>query len=448
MTTIDDWSPGEIYRTTNGGASWAALVGAASWDVAGAEWLYWHGSSAAGEGLDGRRGDRSLRFVARLFITGSGPLVERRHRRRRQRRGDALDVRGRWSRGDGGARSRQPSAGRAIASTPPLLTGVGDIGGFRHDDLTVSPPGGMFDNPIFGNTNSLDFAESAPAIVARVGTNSSSGEQNGAYSMDGGATWIAVHRSHRDQQRQYRRLRLGRIDCRLRRRRDVRLGSRAEGLAVAAAVVLDATTAPPGPPAPGSAPACWSPPIGSTPPRSTRGTAGQDDVREHRRRRDIHRGPDHARPAGRGRCSAWRGTSGSRPRSGLLHSQDAGATFASVPGVNGATAVGFGAPVLPGQTYPSVYLAGSAVTPRGELRLGDLPLRRRGRDLAAHRRSAAPVRLHQLPGRRSAPAGPRLSRHVRERHRLWRPANGNSHSNVTPTGHDERTDENGSELPG
>jgi hypothetical protein len=47
---------------------------------------------------------------------------------------------------------------------------------------------------------------------------------------------------------------------------------------------------------------------------------------------------------------------------GLLHSQDGGVTFPAVPAVNGATAVGFGAPVAPGQTYPSIYLAGSAAT--------------------------------------------------------------------------------------
>src|SRR6185437_9194607 len=59
----------------------------------------------------------------------------------------------------------------------------------------------------------------------------------------------------------------------------------------------------------------------------------------------------------------------------------------------------------------------------GGRRLGDLPLRRRRDDLAAHRRSAAPVRLHQHPGRRSAPAGPRLPRHLRPGDRLRRPAN-------------------------
>ena len=53
-----------------------------------------------------------------------------------------------------------------LASPPAgasLLSGVGDIAGFRHDDLDVSPPDGMYGNPVFGNTQSLDFAELAPA---------------------------------------------------------------------------------------------------------------------------------------------------------------------------------------------------------------------------------------------------------------------------------------------
>jgi hypothetical protein len=44
--------------------------------------------------------------------------------------------------------------------------------------------------------------------------------------------------------------------------------------------------------------------------------------------------------------------------SGLFHSQDSAATFAPVPQVNSAAAVGFGMPA-PGQSYPAVYLAGA-----------------------------------------------------------------------------------------
>ena len=47
--------------------------------------------------------------------------------------------------------------------------------------------------------------------------------------------------------------------------------------------------------------------------------------------------------------------------SGLLHSTDSGATFTAVANVNGATAVGFGAPVAADASYPAVFLVGSAV---------------------------------------------------------------------------------------
>jgi hypothetical protein len=67
-----------------------------------------------------------------------------------------------------------------------LLTAVGDIAGFRHDDFALSPPSGMYDNPRFGNTSSLDFAELAPQQLARVGTNSG---RRGAHSSDGGSSW-------------------------------------------------------------------------------------------------------------------------------------------------------------------------------------------------------------------------------------------------------------------
>jgi hypothetical protein len=72
-------------------------------------------------------------------------------------------------------------------SGPPLLSALGDVAGFRHDDLDRSPPGGMFSNPRFGNTTSIDFAELSPSIVARVGTND--GGRRGAYSVDGGDSW-------------------------------------------------------------------------------------------------------------------------------------------------------------------------------------------------------------------------------------------------------------------
>lgn len=73
-----------------------------------------------------------------------------------------------------------------------LLSGVGDIGGFRHDNLGISPAGGMYTNPVMGNTVSLDWAGQNPLFVARVGSPNSASTSPcnyGAYSTDGGATW-------------------------------------------------------------------------------------------------------------------------------------------------------------------------------------------------------------------------------------------------------------------
>ncbi len=68
-----------------------------------------------------------------------------------------------------------------------LLSGVSDLGGFQHTDLTKSPAAGAFANPGFGNASSLDFAQSLPADMVRVG--SGSANQFGAYSTDYGTTW-------------------------------------------------------------------------------------------------------------------------------------------------------------------------------------------------------------------------------------------------------------------
>ncbi|MFI9568424.1 cellulose binding domain-containing protein [Streptomyces rishiriensis] len=78
-----------------------------------------------------------------------------------------------------------------LASPPagaPLLSALGDVGGFRHTDLTKTPPM-MFTSPNFTTTTSLDFAEKNPGTVVRVG-NLDSGPHV-AFSTDNGANWFA-----------------------------------------------------------------------------------------------------------------------------------------------------------------------------------------------------------------------------------------------------------------
>ena len=352
VTPIDHWTSAEVYRTTNSGASWAALGGAAQFDVAGAEWLYWHSSSLPAAGWTGDVEIDPFNPAHALFITGQGlwstdDLT-------------AADSGGatHWTFEDDGL---EETVVLDIASPPTgalVLSGVGDIGGFRHDDLTVSPPDGMSDNPIFGNTNSVDFAEGMPAVVVRVGT-SSSGGGTGAYSTDGGTTWTPFANA-----------------------------PAATGTSVPSsgsiAVSADGSTF------------VWVP-QGGTPSYSRddgttwtacAGLASGVQVSSDRVNASKFyaggRGKMYASTDGGMTFTQVTAPAAGRPRpvfgiegdlwvptsSGLLHSQDSAATFVSVPQVNVANAVGFGM-AAPGQTYPAVYLAGEVNNVWGTFRSDD-----------------------------------------------------------------------------
>jgi hypothetical protein len=66
---------------------------------------------------------------------------------------------------------------------PHLISGMRDIGGFAHDDLTVSPHAGMMTNPRTSRNEGLDFAALQPDLIVRTGDN------KGGFSLDSGHTW-------------------------------------------------------------------------------------------------------------------------------------------------------------------------------------------------------------------------------------------------------------------
>jgi xyloglucan-specific exo-beta-1,4-glucanase len=77
-------------------------------------------------------------------------------------------------------------------SGAPLISGLGDIGGFRHTNLDAVPPM-MFTQPNFTSTTSLDYAETNPSIMVRAGNFTDSDRPNDshvAFSTDGGAHWF------------------------------------------------------------------------------------------------------------------------------------------------------------------------------------------------------------------------------------------------------------------
>jgi len=189
VSSLDRW-PDEIYLTTNGGgtnggsANWTAIGTPATRDVAGARWLYWGGSSLGITAWNGWMGDVEIdpHTPGRvLYNTGQGIWWS----------DDATGPTAHWTFMNKGLEETVASTLVSPSGGVHLLSGVGDIGGFVHDDLANAPSEGMFSNPVFGNTTSIDFAEQHPGVIVRVGTTSASAatSRHGAYSTDGGASW-------------------------------------------------------------------------------------------------------------------------------------------------------------------------------------------------------------------------------------------------------------------
>ncbi|MEU4407540.1 hypothetical protein AB0F88_23705 [Streptosporangium sp. NPDC023963] len=73
-----------------------------------------------------------------------------------------------------------------------LLSAMGDVGGFRYDDLNAAPKT-IFTSPAFTTTRSIDVAERNPKVIVRAGDFNDAGrpgDSHAAFSTDGGVTWF------------------------------------------------------------------------------------------------------------------------------------------------------------------------------------------------------------------------------------------------------------------
>ena len=76
------------------------------------------------------------------------------------------------------------------AAGAPLISAIGDYGGFTHWNLDRPAPDGSSAPPRFGNTTSVQAAATNPNIIVRVGENAEHRpDANISYSLDGGRTW-------------------------------------------------------------------------------------------------------------------------------------------------------------------------------------------------------------------------------------------------------------------
>jgi photosystem II stability/assembly factor-like uncharacterized protein len=183
VTTLDRWWPSDsIYRSTDGGRHWKELNTDAQFSAPNVPWVYWHRDKTGGTGwmsdieIDPFNPSKVM-YTTGEGIWGSADVTE-------ADRGKPTH----WGFPNDGLEEVVPIALISPTEGAHLLSGVGDIGGFRHDDLTKSPAGGFFDDPRFTNTDSLDYATQKPSLIVRVGRG---GEKivHGAYSTDGGTKW-------------------------------------------------------------------------------------------------------------------------------------------------------------------------------------------------------------------------------------------------------------------
>ncbi|RSM43005.1 carbohydrate-binding protein [Amycolatopsis balhimycina DSM 5908] len=174
VTTLDRWWPSdELYRSTDGGSTWKALGATSVRDASAAPYV--------GTGIGHWMGALALDpFDSGHVIYGTGSGLWASDDVTAADRGGATH----WT---VPAKGLEETAVLGLVAPPggKLVSALGDVGGFRHDDLDKVPAGAS-SGPRFSNTTGIDFAQAKPDVVVRVGY---SDQARGAYSTDGGATW-------------------------------------------------------------------------------------------------------------------------------------------------------------------------------------------------------------------------------------------------------------------
>ena len=181
VTTWNRQPRDEIFRSTNDGRTWRSLMATATWDHTSAPYTqtmahHWMSDVE----IDPANRDRII------FNTGYGLWASTN--------ATATDHGApvHWVFHNRGLEETVPLALISPPEGAHLLSGVGDIDGFVHDDFTVSPAAGRFAAPGYKNTEWLDYAALQPRTIVRSGTTYKHDRIHAAVSDDGGRTWAAL----------------------------------------------------------------------------------------------------------------------------------------------------------------------------------------------------------------------------------------------------------------
>ena len=173
VASLNRWKLGnQIWRTTDGGKTWRSCFEGANWDHKSVEYTeplkpHWMADIAI-DPHDGRRV---------WFVTGYGVWTT----------DDIAPDGGRAISWRFENRGLEETVAEELISPPsgaPLLSALGDLGGFRHVTLDESPSAGALQRNR-GSSSSIAFAGLAPEVIVRT----HSGPARGAMSRDGGLNW-------------------------------------------------------------------------------------------------------------------------------------------------------------------------------------------------------------------------------------------------------------------
>ena len=186
VATMNRWKPVDtIWRSTDGGTIWKSIEKNSQRDVSATPFLYWGqpkeklGWWMAALAIDPFDSNHACYATgATIYATNDCSNVSNQQPTH-------------WRPWVAGIEQTAVITLLSPSAGPHLLSGFGDIGGFVHDDLDVSPPQGMYDKPMFGNTNTLDFAEQQPNVIVRSGQ-PHQGQESLAWSDDAGRSWHAM----------------------------------------------------------------------------------------------------------------------------------------------------------------------------------------------------------------------------------------------------------------
>jgi xyloglucan-specific exo-beta-1,4-glucanase len=375
VAALNSWWPDTIlFRSTNGGATWTRIWDFTSYpsrslryvqDITAAPWLVFTDTNpqppVPSPRLGWMVGDLEIDpFNSNRLMYGTGATIY-----------GAEDL-GVWD--TGGqihvkvmAQGIEETAILSLISPPagaPLLSGIGDINGFRHDSLTAVPAR-MMATPSFG-ASSMDFAQLSPGFIVRVGnvnrTDNPSVNRAG-FSFDGGANWFQASSEPG--------------------------GTNGGGTVAAAADASRVLWAPPGatPSFSTNSGSSWTASTGlpsgavvgsdRVNPMKFYGFAGGTFYVSTNGGASFTAATTTGLPAtaqfkavpGR-EGDVWLAGGSETAAYGLWHSTNSGATFTRNAGLEEADNIGFGMPAS-GQTYPALYTSAQAGGVRGIYRSTD-----------------------------------------------------------------------------